>query len=162
MSTEPTPVDEKKTYYGNCRCGVFKFRLVIPKLKEVTECNCRICFKKGYKWVFPGEGGFIVDKGEGKLREYNFGPHTMSHCFCPTCGSGILGKRHGVPAAMEYGINVCAHRLFDSQFNTATGTSSPWCWCLRPENQQIWWSTPWAKIHPTLIYGQRADPYHRV
>jgi hypothetical protein len=51
---EATP--ELKTYYGNCHCGAFKFNLKLLEIASVTSCNCSICFRKDYKWVFPGVG----------------------------------------------------------------------------------------------------------
>ena len=74
-----TVPQELRTYHGKCHCGAFKFRVKIPELKEATECNCSICFKKGYKWVFPAENGFIVDKGEGALKGYEFGQKATVH-----------------------------------------------------------------------------------
>lgn len=76
---DPAPPKELKTYHGNFHCGAFKFSIKIPELKEVTECNCSICFKKGYKWIFPGEGGFTVVKGEESLKEYEFGQKATVH-----------------------------------------------------------------------------------
>lgn len=75
----PTPTPELKTYHGNCHCGAFKFSVKLPELTSVTECNCSICFKKGYKWVFPGADVLTIDKGEGTLKDYHFGQHTMAH-----------------------------------------------------------------------------------
>jgi hypothetical protein len=62
-----------KIYKGNCHCGAFKFRVQIPELATVTECNCSICFRKGYKWIFPNPDSFTIEKGEGGLREYKAG-----------------------------------------------------------------------------------------
>jgi hypothetical protein len=76
---EPTPTAELKTYKGNCHCGAFKFTVEIPELTSVGECNCSICFRKGYKWVFPGAGCFTIEKGEESLKDYEFGKHSMSH-----------------------------------------------------------------------------------
>jgi hypothetical protein len=74
---EATP--ELKTYYGNCHCGAFKFNVKLPELKSVLECNCSICSRKGYQWVFPSAGNFIIEKGEGTLKDYEFGPCSMAH-----------------------------------------------------------------------------------
>jgi len=108
---EPTP--ELKTYYGNCHCGAFKFNIKLPELKSVLECNCSICLRKGYQWVFPSAGSFTVEKGEGTLKDYEFGPCSMAHKFCPTCGTGIYGKRHGQPAGMDIGVNAKTLRDID-------------------------------------------------
>lgn len=104
MSAEAEP--EFETYHGNCHCGAIKFRLLVPEITSVTECNCSICFKKGYKYVFPGENCVIFDKGEETLKGNKFGLHTMDHRFCPNCGTGIMGKRFGVPPSMDTAINV--------------------------------------------------------
>ena len=76
---EPNTTVELKTYKGNCHCGSFKFSINIPELTSVTECNCSICFKKGYKWVFPGAGCFTIEKGDGSLKKYEYGEHSMLH-----------------------------------------------------------------------------------
>lgn len=76
---EPTPTLALKTYKGNCHCGAFKFSIKIPELTSVTECNCSVCFKKGYKWVFPGAGCFTIEKGDGSLKDYEFGKCSMLH-----------------------------------------------------------------------------------
>ncbi|TGO77074.1 hypothetical protein BELL_0124g00120 [Botrytis elliptica] len=46
--SEITP--ELKTYNGNCHCGAFKFTIKMPEITTATQCNCSICFKKGYRW----------------------------------------------------------------------------------------------------------------
>ena len=86
----PTPTLELKTYKGNCHCGAFKFSIKIPELTSVTECNCSICFRKGYMWVAPGAGGFTIEKGEGSLKDYEFGKLSMSHKVCSISQVRIL------------------------------------------------------------------------
>jgi hypothetical protein len=76
---EPNLTPELKTYKGNCHCSAFKFSIKIPELTSVTECNCSICFKKGYKWVFPGAECFTIEKGDGSLKNYEFGKCSMYH-----------------------------------------------------------------------------------
>jgi len=101
MASNPNESTNLKTYHGNCHCGRFKFHLNIPTLTTVMECNCSYCFKKGSKWIILGpNASFHVDRGEGTLKNYDFGKLIMS--FCPTCGTGVLGSRRGVP----YVINV--------------------------------------------------------
>ncbi|KAJ8059275.1 hypothetical protein OCU04_012240 [Sclerotinia nivalis] len=102
--SETTP--ELKTYHGNCHCGAFKFIIKVPEITTVTQCNCSICFKKGYRWVFPGENCFEITKGEGTLKEYHFGQRTMVHRFCSTCGTGVQGFRYNTPGGRDIGINV--------------------------------------------------------
>jgi hypothetical protein len=74
---ESTP--ELKTYYGNCHCGAFKFNIKVPEITSLMDCNCSICSRKGYQWVFPGAGCFTIEKGEGTLKDYEFGSKKMEH-----------------------------------------------------------------------------------
>ncbi|KAL2060915.1 hypothetical protein VTL71DRAFT_8967 [Oculimacula yallundae] len=78
---EPTP--DLKTYHGNCHCGAFKFNLRIPELKSAMTCNCSICLKKGYWWIFPGPGALTLEKGDANLKGYEFGPCMMTHKDAP-------------------------------------------------------------------------------
>ena len=42
--TKETPKKEElKEYRGNCHCGAVKFRMKLPELKEVYQCNCSHC-----------------------------------------------------------------------------------------------------------------------
>ena len=74
--TEESP----KTYRGNCHCGAFIFELTSPEIKTVFECNCSICSKKGYAWLFPGADNFKPVKGDVKdLTEYTFNDGNYIH-----------------------------------------------------------------------------------
>lgn len=98
-----------ETYRGNCHCGAFKFSVSLPELKQVVACNCSICSKKGYLWAFPSSHDvFVVEKGDGTLKDYQFGKKTTSHKFCPSCGTAVMGQKH-----TSIGINVRALRDFD-------------------------------------------------
>jgi hypothetical protein len=70
--------EDPKTYRGNCHCGAFVFEVTTPEIKSVTACNCSICTKKGYLWIFPQSPISIV-KGDGALKEYAFGPKKTIH-----------------------------------------------------------------------------------
>lgn len=97
-----TPAPELRTYNGNCHCGAFKFTFQLPEITHVGECNCSICLKKGYRWIFPGPKEINITKGEGTLKEYRFNTKKLAHQFCPTCGTSVLGLYEGYPP----GINV--------------------------------------------------------
>ncbi|POR35307.1 Glutathione-dependent formaldehyde-activating enzyme [Tolypocladium paradoxum] len=71
---------ELRTYRGNCHCGAFVYEVELPEIKSVLECNCSICHKKGYLWVFPAEGRFDIVKGtDDTLTRYTFGPKKLTH-----------------------------------------------------------------------------------
>ncbi|CAG8961953.1 hypothetical protein HYFRA_00013733 [Hymenoscyphus fraxineus] len=109
-TSTPSPSHEMKTYKGSCHCGAIAFSLTLPRIEWVSECNCSICFRKGYAWVFPPEGAknlvFEEGKGEEGLRGYEFAGETTGHLFCPVCGTGVMGKRHHAEPGMDIGINA--------------------------------------------------------
>ena len=80
-ATAPAP--ELKNYHGNCHCGAVKFTVTLPEITSVTECDCSLCLKKGYKSLFPS-GGLVFEegKGEDKLKSYEFAGKTIAHKVC--------------------------------------------------------------------------------
>ncbi|KAF6232678.1 hypothetical protein HO173_009117 [Letharia columbiana] len=103
-----------ETYHGNCHCGAFKFSVRLPELKQVLACNCSICSKKGYLWALPSSNDlFVVEKGDGTLKDYQFGKKTMSHKFCPNCGTPVMGQRHVEGPSIA--VNVRTFRDFDEE-----------------------------------------------
>ncbi|TFB07079.1 hypothetical protein CCMA1212_000381 [Trichoderma ghanense] len=87
--TEPKTI----TYRGNCHCGNFVFETTLPELKSAFSCNCSICTKKGYLWIFPGKGNAKIVKGSvEELAAYEFGPKKLKHLFCPKCATPVAGS----------------------------------------------------------------------
>lgn len=80
-ATAPAP--ELKTYHGNCHCGAVKYTVTLPEITSVTECDCSLCLKKGYKSLFPS-GGLVFEegKGEDKLKSYEFAGKNIAHKVC--------------------------------------------------------------------------------
>ncbi|OBT75832.1 hypothetical protein VF21_05529 [Pseudogymnoascus sp. 05NY08] len=99
-------MSELKTYSGNCHCAALKFNIQIPELKSFIECNCKTCFKNGYKWIFTDTSHFNIVRGDGILKAYDFGAGSMVHKFCPTCGTNVLGLPHGKSQGIDVGINA--------------------------------------------------------
>ena len=88
--------NEPLTYKGTCHCGAFQFSLADISIKSVIICNCSLCTKKGYLWIYPGRGQFQSTKGDfGSLQHYQFGVDKRAHLFCPTCGTGIADQLVG-------------------------------------------------------------------
>ncbi|MCJ1316677.1 hypothetical protein MMC15_001998, partial [Xylographa vitiligo] len=74
MATTPL-----KTYYGNCHCAAFKFSLTVPEITNAQTCNCSICSRKGYLWLYPPKEAFTVERGEGSLTEYRWANKACTH-----------------------------------------------------------------------------------
>jgi hypothetical protein len=70
---------ELQSYHGNCHCGAFKFTVKLPELKSGMTCNCSICSKKGYIWVFPSKEDLEIHRGLDGMTTYKFGKKSMAH-----------------------------------------------------------------------------------
>ncbi|OLN81447.1 Centromere protein V 2 [Colletotrichum chlorophyti] len=72
---------ERRRYRGNCHCGAFVYEVDLPEIKTAMECNCSICHKKGYLWVFPDDQATldIVKGTDDTLARYTFGPKKLTH-----------------------------------------------------------------------------------
>ncbi|KAH7316998.1 glutathione-dependent formaldehyde-activating enzyme [Stachybotrys elegans] len=85
---------KRVVYRGNCHCKAFVYEAELPEITSGYACNCSICSKKAYLWAFPDEQfRFTIVKGdENTLRKYSFGPGKLTHSFCPTCATPVLGE----------------------------------------------------------------------
>jgi len=94
-NTTPKPT---KTYTGSCHCGANAFSVpVSPPLEDpeatVLSCNCTICTKSAYLLTFvPASSVTWTKGGLQDLTTYTFAKKTLSHCFCPVCGTSFIAK----------------------------------------------------------------------
>ncbi|KAI0404513.1 glutathione-dependent formaldehyde-activating enzyme [Xylaria palmicola] len=102
-----------KTYRGNCHCAAFVYEITLPEIKQVSECNCSVCYKKAALWAFPAPADVKFVKGDpSALANYNFGKGQFTHKFCPTCGVSLMVVGHlsppkeGEDKLPENGVNV--------------------------------------------------------
>ncbi|MCJ1283673.1 hypothetical protein MMC26_003004 [Xylographa opegraphella] len=130
MATTPP-----KTYCGNCHCAAFKFSLTVPKITSVQTCNCSICSKKGYLWVYPRKEAFTIERGEDALAEYHSASKAFTHKFCPTCGTPVMavGMINGTEMIA---VNVRTLRDFD-----------------------VWAVDPYPNPNPPINGAAFGDPY---
>lgn len=77
-------------YQGSCHCGQVAFE-VNGDLKEVVECNCSHCSRKGFLLWFVPLTDFRFTTEEPELTTYTFNQHVIKHQFCPTCGCAPFG-----------------------------------------------------------------------
>ncbi|KAK0642861.1 glutathione-dependent formaldehyde-activating enzyme [Cercophora newfieldiana] len=110
MSEEQQPL---KTYRGNCHCGAFVFEFESAEIQSAYQCNCSICYKKGYLFVSAAPGTYRVVKGdESDLTVYTFGAGNWLHKFCPNCATPLMSvenkaePRRGLNARVIQGLNV--------------------------------------------------------
>ena len=72
-------------YKGSCHCGRIAFT-VEGDLKQVMECNCSLCAKRGSLLWFVPRDRFTLNTPEGDLSTYTFNTHRIKHRFCGVCG----------------------------------------------------------------------------
>lgn len=68
-STPPTSAP-KVTYRGNCHCGAVRYTLRSPDLTsiDVIECNCSICSRNGYLFVYIEDADLDWERGRGDVK----------------------------------------------------------------------------------------------
>ena len=98
-------------YKGSCHCGRVAFE-VEGDLREVLECNCSLCARKGSLLWFVPRDKLHLAMPEENASTYTFNKHAIKHRFCGTCGihpyAEATDPRTGTPMAA---INV---RCLDS------------------------------------------------
>jgi hypothetical protein len=72
-------------YKGSCHCGQIAFQAE-GEIKDVLECNCSICQRKGSLLWFIPKDRFELLTPEKAMSTYTFNKHFIKHHFCPTCG----------------------------------------------------------------------------
>jgi hypothetical protein len=71
---------------GGCHCGAVRFRVRLPELREVLDCNCSICTKKAFLHLIVPPEAFVLEQGEEALALYAWGTGVARHRFCRICG----------------------------------------------------------------------------
>ncbi|KAK0716179.1 glutathione-dependent formaldehyde-activating enzyme [Lasiosphaeris hirsuta] len=102
--------EQLKTYRGNCHCGNFVYEIDVPEIKSAAECNCSICSKKAYLWVYPPPSSDlrIVKGDDNTLTSYSFGTGFASHKFCPKCATPVLCSAPSAPPGRQLSLNARA------------------------------------------------------
>jgi hypothetical protein len=106
-----TMAAESKVYSGSCHCGKNSFSVkVSPPLdsdeSKVINCNCSICSKNGYLFVFTDLSDLKWEKGGfDDMKAYKFGSQTLSHYFCTECG-GTFASTGSMGGVEKVGMNV--------------------------------------------------------
>jgi hypothetical protein len=95
------------THRGGCHCGRVRFEVEAPAHLQVSECNCSICSKSGYRHLIVPADRFRLLSGSDVLTPYTFNTHTARHLFCAICGV----KSFYVPRSHPDGFSVNARCL---------------------------------------------------
>jgi hypothetical protein len=78
------------SHEGSCHCGRIAFE-VEGEVRQLMECNCSICSRKGYLLWFVPRASLKLRTREDDWATYTFNRHVIRHVFCPTCGCSPFG-----------------------------------------------------------------------
>lgn len=92
-------------YKGSCHCGRIGFE-VEGELRQVMECNCSHCSRKGYLLWFVPRQQLRLATPEANLATYTFNKHVIKHHFCPSCGCAPFGFGVDPSGAATAAINA--------------------------------------------------------
>ena len=92
-------------YQGSCHCGKIAYE-VEGELKEVMECNCSICSRKGYLHWFLPRDKMKLKTPESALSTYTFNKHVIKHHFCAVCGVSTFGMAKDKSGKDMAAVNV--------------------------------------------------------
>jgi len=99
-------------YRGSCHCGKIAFE-VVGEITRVMDCNCSICSRKGsLLWFVPRDRLQLLSPA-ANLATYTFGPGTIRHHFCPTCGIHPFGEGTDPSGRPMAAVNVRCLEDFD-------------------------------------------------
>jgi len=87
-----SPAQDLTSYHGSCHCGAVTFTVRTPSLLRhpVRRCNCSICSRNGYLFIYPKKKDVDFHTGYDSMVPYSFGNNTGAHKFCSTCGSSVM------------------------------------------------------------------------
>ncbi|OAR00412.1 hypothetical protein LLEC1_07563 [Akanthomyces lecanii] len=92
--TGPLPtveVEGGQLYTGSCHCGKLTIAAKLKRLEDdkdsgMIECNCSICERNAYLWVYPETAQVVLAGREEDIARYRFNHEILAKPFCRTCG----------------------------------------------------------------------------
>ncbi|KAK0641577.1 Mss4-like protein [Cercophora newfieldiana] len=84
-------------YHGSCRCGAVQIAVKLKSLLDETytepiaECNCSICQRGGYIFIYPPKEQIALEGAEN-LTGYAFGNRVWKKMFCRVCGVHVVDE----------------------------------------------------------------------
>ncbi|HEY0178779.1 MAG TPA: GFA family protein [Dokdonella sp.] len=92
-------------YAGGCHCGRIAFE-ADTELREVIDCNCSMCGKRGGLLAFVPAERARLKMPESDLATYTFNTHHVRHHFCPVCGIAPFSRGSDRAGKETWSINV--------------------------------------------------------
>ncbi|KAJ4372268.1 hypothetical protein N0V83_004042 [Neocucurbitaria cava] len=117
LPTTPDASAPTATYTASCHCGSFTYTVTqSPPLNDpsatVMECNCSICARNGYLFVYVPDERVQFTKGSiEEFKSYFFASKKMAHYFCGTCGASCMAR--SVDPGFFPGMTCVNVRMFE-------------------------------------------------
>jgi len=92
-------------YKASCHCGQIAFE-VEGEIKQVMDCNCSICSRKGALLWFVPRDALRLSTPDDRMSTYTFNKHIIKHHFCPTCGIHPFGEATDPSGKPMAAVNV--------------------------------------------------------
>ena len=112
------------TYQGGCHCGGVRFQVLV-KEHEAIECNCSICFKKGFLHLIVPPEHFTLLGGDELLTTYTFNTRVAQHKFCRICGIHPFYRPRSHPDAVDVNVR-CLDKDVSSRFQVKFFDGANW------------------------------------
>lgn len=92
-------------YQGSCHCGQIAFE-VEGELRDVMDCNCSICQRKGALHWFVPRDQLRLTTPAAAMQTYTFGAGTIHNHFCPRCGLHPFAESSDSSGTKTAAVNV--------------------------------------------------------
>ncbi|OAL55804.1 hypothetical protein IQ07DRAFT_583249 [Pyrenochaeta sp. DS3sAY3a] len=98
LPSAPAAEAPTATYNASCHCGAFTYKVTqSPPLNdpaaEVMECNCSICLRNGYLFIYVPDARVEFTNGSiEEFKAYSFASKKMAHYFCAKCGASCMAR----------------------------------------------------------------------
>ncbi|KAF6842109.1 glutathione-dependent formaldehyde-activating enzyme [Colletotrichum plurivorum] len=112
-------IEGGKFYTGSCHCGDLTVAVVSKSIDEtyqdlLVECNCSICERNGYTWMYPDNNQVVLTGEDEKIGRYAFQNHMLFKTFCKRCGVPMTNLHNpmtdeeeaALPEKVQYWYNL--------------------------------------------------------
>ncbi len=107
-----TKSQESLIYLGGCHCGAVRFQVLIDRF-VVEDCNCSICFKKGFLHLIVPQENFTLLQGQDILTTYAFNTMVAQHVFCSVCGIHSFYRPRSHPNMIDVNVRCFDQNILD-------------------------------------------------
>lgn len=97
---------------GGCHCGAVHFQVLIDRFM-VEDCNCSICFKKGFLHLIVPQENFTLLQGQDVLTTYTFNTMVAQHTFCSICGIHSFYRPRSHPNMIDVNVRALDQNIMN-------------------------------------------------